>query len=73
MLSNEVHCKNCKRVGLFFENVLLDRFCSFVLEHSLTFQVTFSRFRSSFLNDLYCSYSEVKLVAKIKAIAASKY
>ena len=31
--------------------------------------MTFSRFRSSFLSDLYCSHSEVKLVAKVKLIA----
>ena len=40
----------------------LDRFCAFRLEHSSTSQVTSSRFRSSFLCDLYCSHSEVKLV-----------
>ena len=34
--------------------------------------MTFSRFRSSFLSDLYCSHSEVKLVAKIKSIAAKQ-
>ena len=33
-------------------------------------QVTFSRFRSSFLSDLYYSHSEVKLVANIKSVAA---
>ena len=27
--------------------------------------MTFSRFRSLFLSDLYCSYSEVKLIANI--------
>ena len=32
--------------------------------------VTFSRFRSSFLSDVYCSHSEVKLVVNIKSVAA---
>ena len=32
--------------------------------------MTFSRFRSSFLSDLFCSHSEVKLVANIKSVAA---
>ena len=45
-------------------------FCAFLLELSLTSQVTFSRFRSSFLSDLYYSHSEVKLFSKIKSIAA---
>ena len=31
-----------------------------------------SCFRSSFLSDLYCSLSEVKLVANIKLVAAKK-
>ena len=44
----------------------------FFLEHSLTSQVTFSRFRSSFLSDLYCSHSEVKLVANIKSVTAKQ-
>ena len=57
-------------VLLFYANFLLDGFCAFLLEHSLTSQVTFSRFRSSFLSDLYCSHSEIKLVANIKSIAA---
>ena len=48
---------------------MLDHFCAF-RENFLTSQVTFSHFRSSFLSDLYCSHSEVKLVAKIKSIAA---
>ena len=32
--------------------------------------MTFSRFRSPFLSDLYCSHSEVKPFVKIKLIAA---
>ena len=47
-----------------------DRFCVFLLEHSLTSQMTFSRFRSSFVSDLYCSHSEVKLVVYMKLLAA---
>ena len=54
----------------FNANFLLDRLCAFLLEHSLTSQVTFSRFRSSFSSDLDCSHFEVKLVADIKAVAA---
>ena len=34
--------------------------------------MNFSSFRSSCLSDLFCSHSEVKLVAKIKSIAAKK-
>ena len=34
--------------------------------------MTFSRFRSSFLSDLYCSHSDTKLVAKIISIAAQQ-
>ena len=64
------HCNYCKLVGPFMQILSLGRFCAFLLEHSLTSQVTFSRFRSSFLSDLYCSHSEVKLAAKIKLIAA---
>ena len=67
---NEVHSNYCKRVVLFYANFSLDRFCAFLIEHSLTSHVTFSGFRSSFLSDLYCTHSEVKLVAKIKPIAA---
>ena len=47
-------------------------FCLTVFALSLTSQVTFSRFRSSFLSDLYCSDSEVKLVAEITTIAAQQ-
>ena len=42
-------------------------FFAFLLEHSLTSQVTFSRFRLSFLSDLFFS---LKLFANIKSIAA---
>ena len=54
----------------FHANFLLDHFCAFPLEHALTSQVTFSLFRASFLRNLYCSHSEVKLVAKISSISA---
>ena len=60
---NEVHSNYCKCVGLFMQIFLLDHFV-FLLEHSLKFQVTLSRFRFSFPSNLYCSHSEVKLVAK---------
>ena len=69
LLSNEVRSNYCKRVSLFHAIFSLDIFCAF-LEHSLTSQVTCSLFPSSFLNDLYCSYSEVEIVAKRKSIAA---
>ena len=36
------------------------------------FSLTFSRFRSSILSDLFCSYSEVKLVANINWLQHSK-
>ena len=49
---------------LVLQFFLLDGFCAFLLEYSLTSHVTFSRFRSSFLSDLYCSHSEVKLKYK---------
>ena len=39
---------------------------------SLTSEVTFSRFRSSFLSDLYCGHSQVQLVAKINWLQQSK-
>ena len=55
---------------LFHANFSLDRFCVFPLEHSLTSQVTFLRFRSSILSDLYCFHSDVKLVANIKSTTA---
>ena len=45
-------------------------FCAFLLEHSLISRMTFSRFRSSFLSDLFCSHSEVKLVANTKSVVA---
>ena len=57
-------------VLVFYAFFLPDRFCAFLLKHSLTSQVTFSRFRSLFLSGLYCSHSEVKIVAEIKSIAA---
>ena len=38
----------CKRVGLFYAKLLLDRFSAFVLGPSVTSCVTFSRFTSSF-------------------------
>ena len=57
---------------VFIQNSSLDRFCAFLLEHSLTSHVTFSRFGSSFLSDFFCSHSEVKLVAYIKSVAAKQ-
>ena len=71
-----INCPQTK-FGAIIVNVLvffdakfsLDCFCAVLLEHSLTSQVTFSRYRSSFLSDLYCSRSELKL-AEIKSIAA---
>ena len=71
MLLNKVHSNYCKRVGLLYANFSLDRFCTFLLEHSLTSEETFSRFRS-FLRDIYCSHSEVKLVVETKMIAAEQ-
>ena len=38
----------------------------------MTSQVTFSDFHSSFLSDLFCSHSEVKLVAYINSVAANE-
>ena len=65
LLLNEVHSDYYKRVGL------LQFFCStisrFSLEYFFSSQVSFSRFRSSFLSDVYCSHSEVNLVANIKS------
>ena len=69
---NEVHSNNYKRVGIFYANFLLDRSCAFLLEHFLTSQVTFSRFRTSFLSDFYCSHSKVKLVANKKTVCSNK-
>ena len=43
---------------------------SFSSRTLLISQVTFSRLRSAFLSDLFCSLTEVKLDAKIKSIAA---
>ena len=68
LLSNEVWSNYCKRVCLF-SNFSLDRFCAFFREYS---QVTFSRFRSSFLSGLYCSHSEVKLAANINSITTNQ-
>ena len=52
-------------------------FCLTILRFSArTFfdsQVTFSRFRSSFLSNLYCSQSEVKLVANINWLQHVKH
>ena len=59
-------------VLVFFMQIFASRFCAFLLEHSLTSLVTFSRFSSSFLSDLCCSHSEIKLVAKIKLVAARR-
>ena len=42
---------------IFYTKFLHDHFV-FVLEHSLTYLVNFSRFFSSFLNDPICSRSE---------------
>ena len=50
----------------FYLHFSLDHFAFFFL----TSQVTFSRFRSSVLSDIYCSYSEVKLVVIINSVAA---
>ena len=47
-------------------------FCAFLLELSFTSQVTFSRFRSSVVSDLYCSHFEVKLVANINWLQQNK-
>ena len=60
LLLHEGYSNYCKRVSF------LCKFCAF-LEHPLTFQVTVSRFRSSFFSDLYCC--EVKRVANIKLVA----
>ena len=49
----------------FHANCLLDYFSAFVLEHSVTSQLPFSRF-TSLLSDLNCSQSEIKFVANIK-------
>ena len=54
-------------VHFFNVNFSLVRFCAFLLELSLTSQVTFFSSRYSFLSDLYCSHTEAKLVAKIKS------
>ena len=51
------------------QSFLVNCFCAFLLEHSLNFQVKFSCFRCSFLNDLYCSHSELKPIANIKSVA----
>ena len=60
-------------VLVFFNaNFSLDRFGASLGKPFLTSQVTFSRFRSSFLSDLYCSHSEIKLFDKLKSIAALK-
>ena len=66
MLLNEVHSNYCKRVGLFYANFSLDHFAVFFLENSLTSQVTFSRFRSSFLSDIK---SVAQFFANIKSVA----
>ena len=63
---------NIVNVMVVLWNFFAGPFCDFLLEHSLTSQVTFSRFRSSFLTDLYCPQSEVKLVANVKSVAAYK-
>ena len=70
MLSNEDRTIYCKRVGLFYANFSLELFCAFLLEYSVTSQVTFSRFPSPFPSDLNCSHSEAKPVSKRKVIAA---
>ena len=67
MLLIEVRRNYFKRIG-FLCKFSAGLFFAFLLEHSLTSQVTFSRFHFSFLSDLDCSHSEVKRVAKIKLI-----
>ena len=57
-------------VLVFFMQFFRLTILRFFLEHSMTSQVTFSRFRSSFLSNLCCSHSEVKLVANIKSVTA---
>ena len=69
IIINEFPSHYCKRVGFFYAIFSLKLFCAFLLEHSLTSQVNFSRLRSSFLSDLYCFDSELKPAANIKLVA----
>ena len=62
---DEVHNCYCKRVGLFLQ-IFCWTVCDFLLDHSLTSQMTFSSLSLLILSDLYCSHSTVKLVANIK-------
>ena len=48
---------------------LLDRFCSVSCRTFFDFSINFFTL-CSFFSNLYCSHSEMKLVAKIKLIAA---
>ena len=57
--------------NIFDAKFLLDRFTAFG-ELFMTLQVTFSCFFLSFLSYLNCSHSEVKFVAKVKAIVAEE-
>ena len=69
LLLNDFDSNFCKRACLFYAIFSL---CNFELFfwNILTSQVTFSRFRSSFLSHIYCSHSKVKLVANKKSVAA---
>ena len=65
--SGSFNCSRTKCVVIFV-NVFGSTVYELFFDHSLSSQVTFFRFRSSFLSDLYCAHSELKLVAKIKLI-----
>ena len=58
-------------VALFFNAKFLpDRFCFFVLEKS-SLSSDFFTPASKFLRDLNCSHSEIKFVARIKAVVSA--
>ena len=59
-------------VLVFFMQIFCLTILRFFQEHSLTSQVTFSRFHFSFLSDLCCSHSKGKLVANIKSVASNQ-
>ena len=73
LLSNEVLSNYCKHVSLFYAKFWLDCFCDFVLQHSLTSQVTCLRLSSSFLCNPNCCHSEVNFFANVKAIVRASH
>ena len=59
----------CVLVNSFCARKLVSiKFCAIIVQMFFNFASSFSRFSSTFLNDLNCSHFEVNFVAKVKAV-----